>query len=51
MKKAPIRNGRQAMLVVLILAAVIAALVYAASIPVTQPDGSVDPKESVIDPD
>ena len=51
MKVAPIRNGRQAMLVILIVAEVIEALIYAASILVTDPDDSVDPKESIIDPD
>lgn len=46
-----IRNGNQAILAVLAFSALAIILVYVASLPVTERDGSIDPKESVIDPD
>lgn len=45
-----VRTGRQAIAAVIVICAVIAGLVYLATIPVTEPDGTVDPKESVVDP-
>lgn len=49
MKFLTVRNGRQAILAILIVSAVIVAVVYLASLRVTQPNGSVDPEESVVD--
>jgi len=46
-----VRNGNHAVLAVLALSAMVIILVYAASVPVTQRDGSIDPKQSVIAPD
>ncbi|MDI7864314.1 hypothetical protein MRS76_20455 [Rhizobiaceae bacterium n13] len=44
------RNGKQAIFATLIVSAILVAAVYLASLPVTEPDGSVDPEESVIEP-
>jgi hypothetical protein len=46
-----VRNGNHAVLAVLALSALVIVLVYAASIPVTEQDGSIDPKESVVAPE
>ncbi|CAN7667790.1 hypothetical protein LJR098_002025 [Rhizobium sp. LjRoot98] len=46
-----IRNGNQAVFAVLVCSALAVVLVYIASLPVTENDGSIDPKESVIAPD
>ena len=51
MKFLTVRNGKQAMLAIVIVSAAIAAIVYVASLPVTDPGGSVDPNESVVHPD
>jgi predicted transcriptional regulator len=48
--KLAVRNGRQAMVAVLIVSALLAAIVYVFSFPVTDPDGTIDPKESVVAP-
>lgn len=45
-----VKNGNQAILAVLVISVVVVALVYIATIPVTAPDGTVDPKESVLQP-
>lgn len=39
------------MLAVVIVSALIAAVVYVASLPVTDRSGSVDPNESIVNPD
>ena len=46
-----VRNGNHAVLAVLALSALVIVLVYAASLPVTEQDGSIDPKESVVAPE
>jgi hypothetical protein len=46
-----VRNGNHAVLAVLALSAIVILLVYVASLPVTEHDGTIDPKESVISPD
>jgi hypothetical protein len=51
MKRLTVRTGRQAMLAVLAVSAALVTLVYLASLPVTEPDGTLDPSESVVDPD
>lgn len=51
MKFLTVRNGRQAIVAILIVSAMIVAAVYLASLPVTGPGGSVDPKETLVGPD
>ena len=46
-----VRNGNHAVFAVLALSAIVFILVYVASVPVTQQDGSIDPKESVVAPE
>ncbi|WP_426128479.1 hypothetical protein [Pararhizobium sp. PWRC1-1] len=43
-----VRNGNHAVLVVLAISAIEIVLVYVASLPVTDQDGTIDPKESVV---
>ncbi|WP_097142400.1 hypothetical protein [Rhizobium subbaraonis] len=50
MKRLQARTGLQAMMAVVIIAAIIVTLVNIASMPVTQPDGTLDAQESVVDP-
>lgn len=45
-----VRNGYQAVLAILAFSILAVVLVYLASLPVTESDGSIDPKESVVDP-
>jgi hypothetical protein len=45
-----VRNGNHAVLAVIVLSAIVIFLVYAASVPVTKTDGSIDSKESVVAP-
>ncbi|MDR6757010.1 hypothetical protein J2Y48_002306 [Mycoplana sp. BE70] len=51
MKFLTVRNGRQAIVAILIVSTMIVAAVYLASLPVTEPGGSVDPKETLVGPD
>ena len=44
------RNGNRIVLVVLTFSALAIVLVYVASLRVTNRDGSIDPKESVVAP-
>lgn len=45
-----VKNGYQALFAVIVVSAIALSLVYAASLPVTGPDGTVEPKESVLEP-
>lgn len=48
MKRPTVRTGRQAMLALLAVSAAPITLVYLASLPVTERDGTLDPSESVV---
>lgn len=50
MKKLQARTGLQAMMAVVIIAAILVTVVNIASLPVRQPDGTLDAQENVVDP-
>lgn len=50
MNKLQARTGLQAIMAVIIIAAMLIAVVNIASVPVRQPDGTLDAQEDVIDP-
>jgi hypothetical protein len=45
-----VRNGKHAVIAIIAFSALAVVLVYLASLRVTEPDGTIDPKESVVDP-
>lgn len=45
-----VHNGKHAVIAIIVFSALAVILVYLASLRVTEPDGTIDPKESVVDP-